>query len=728
MDKPGINRRSFIKTGAILGGGLLIGFSVPLAGRGGKTSLTGIPGGFSPNAFLNVGTDNKITVLLTHVEMGQGVWTTLSMLIADELDVDIEKIKVIHSPAGKHWNHSVFGVQITGGSSSTWSEFDRYRQAGATARTLLTQAAAKRMKVAPENCTTGNGYVISGKAKLSYGEVAEDAALLTVPKEVPLRSKDKWRYIGKGSKRLDGPAKTNGTATYGIDVKFPGLLTAVVAHPPVFGGKVKSFDATKAKSVAGVKQVVQVPGGVAVIADHYWAALQGRKVLKVEWDLGEGANMNSDQQLLKYQELVKTNGLPAAEKGNAGTALSKAAETVEAEYIFPYLAHATMEPLNCTVKISKDHCEIWTGTQMPATEQQAAAKILNLRPDQVVVNTVFLGGGFGRRATASADFVSEAVEIAKASGKFIKMVWSREDDLKAGYYRPFFVHHVKAGLGANGLPLAWQHNIAGQSILAGTPFAAGIQNGIDDSSVEGVSNSPYITATPDHYVGLHTTKEVVPVLWYRSVGHTHTAYVMETIIDQLAHTAKKDPLEYRRALLAHHPRHLAALNLAAEKAGWSKPLPAGRFRGIAVHESFASYVAHVVEISMISGTPKIHTVTCAIDCGLAVNPDGVRAQMESGIIFAITMAVYGEITLKNGEVQQNNFYDYKISRLNESPEINVHIVESNEKMGGAGECGVPPMAPALANAIFAATGQRIYHLPMSKVFANLKKAGNETKS
>jgi isoquinoline 1-oxidoreductase beta subunit len=728
MDKPAINRRNFIKTGAILGGGLLIGFSVPLSGRTGKNSITGIAGGFSPNAFLNISPDNKITVLLTHVEMGQGVWTTLSMLIADELDVDIEKIKVIHSPAGKHWNHTVFGVQITGGSSSTWSEFDRYRQAGATARTLLTQAAAKRLKVTPESCTTGNGYVISGKTKLSYGELAEDAALLKVPTEVPLRSSDKWKYIGKGSKRLDGPAKTNGTATYGMDVKFPGLLTAVVAHAPVFGGNVKSFDADKAKAVPGVKQIVQVPGGVAVIADHYWSALQGRKALKIEWELGEGANMNSDQQLLRYQELVKSNGLPAAQKGNAVTGLTKAAQTIEAEYIFPYLAHATMEPLNCTVKISKDQCEIWTGTQMPATEQDAAAKILNLRPDQVVVNTVFLGGGFGRRATASADFVSEAVEIAKASGKFIKMVWSREDDMKAGYYRPFYVHHLKAGLGSDGLPVAWQHNIAGQSILGGTPFAAGIQNGIDDSSVEGVNNSPYVVATPDHYVGLHTTKEVVPVLWYRSVGHTHTAYVMETIIDQLAHAAKKDPVEYRRSLLKHHPRHLAALNLAAEKSGWSKPLPAGRFRGVAVHESFGSYVSEVVEISMINGSPKIHTVTCAIDCGLAVNPDGVKAQMESGIIFGITMAVYGEITLKDGKVQQNNFYDYQISRLNESPEINVYIVESNEKMGGAGECGVPPMAPALANAVFAATGKRIYQLPMSKVFAELKKAGNESKS
>ena len=393
------------------------------------------------------------------------------------------------------------------------------------------------------------------------------------------------------------------------------------------------------------------------------------------------------------------------------TALTGASKLVEAEYVFPYLAHAPMEPMNCTVKLDSDHCEIWVGTQLPGIDQAAAAKILGFNPDQVTVNTVFLGGGFGRRATPSSDFVVEAVHIAKASGQFIKMVWTREDDMKSGYYRPAYIHNVKVGLNAQGIPAAWQHNIAGQSIMEGTMFAGMIKNGIDETSVEGIADSPYLDAIPDHYIGLHTTKSPVPVLWFRSVGNTHTAYVMETMIDALAHAAGQDPVAYRRTLLKGHARHLSALNLAAEKAAWDQPLPAGRFRGVAVHEAFGSYVAEVVEISMEKGQPKVHKVTCAIDCGVAVNPDGVRAQMESGIVFGLTMALYGEISIEKGMVKQSNFYDYRMVRMNESPVIEVHIVPSTEKMGGAGECGVPPMAPALANAVFAATGKRILHLP-----------------
>jgi isoquinoline 1-oxidoreductase beta subunit len=414
----------------------------------------------------------------------------------------------------------------------------------------------------------------------------------------------------------------------------------------------------------------------------------------------------------EYKKLVLTRGLPAAEKGNVKTALTGATKLIETEYVFPYLAHATMEPLNCTVKLSADHCEIWAGTQLPGIDQAAAAKILGFSPDQVTVNTVFLGGGFGRRATPSSDFVSEAVQIAKASGQFIKMVWTREDDIKGGYYRPAYVHKVKVGLNAGGMPVAWQHNIAGQSIVAGTPFAAMIKEGIDETSVEGTKDSPYLTSVPDHFIGLHTTKSPVPVLWFRSVGNTHTAYVMETMIDELAHAAGQDPIAYRRILLKDHSRHLAALNLVAEKSGWDSPLPPGHYRGVAVHESFGSYVAEVVEVSMDKGQIRVHKVTCAIDCGVAVNPDGVCAQMESGIVFGLTMALYGEISIEKGMVKQSNFYDYRIARMNESPAtIEVHIVDSTEKMGGAGECGVPPMAPALANAVFAATGRRVYQLP-----------------
>ena len=718
--KPAVSRRNFLRTGAVLGGGLLIGFRVSAGGgrlaEGGRLGAglqgaTGVPGEASPNAYLRIAPDNKITVVLAHAEMGQGIWTTLPMMIADELDAEWKDIHVEHAPVGKDWNHTAFGIQITGGSSSTWSEFDRYRMAGATARVVLVQAAAQRWNISPESCRTANGYVTSGDKKASYGELAQEASALPKPEKVALRPASEWKYIGKGAKRLDGPAKTNGTAKFGIDMQFPGLLTAVVAHAPAFGGKVKSFDASKAKAVPGVKQVVQIPSGVAVIADHFWAASQGRKALEIVWEAPSIVTLDTPAQVDQYRKLAATKGMPAAQKGDAETALTKAVKIVESEFIFPYLAHAPMEPMNCTVKLDKDQCQIWTGTQLPGIDQAAAAKVLGFTPNQVTINTVFLGGAFGRRATPSSDFVVEAVQIAKASGQFIKMVWTREDDMKGGYYRPAFVHKVKVGLDGSGMPVAWQHNIAGQSIVEGTLFAGMIRNGIDESSVEGIADSPYLEEIPDHYVGLHTTKSPVPVLWFRSVGNTHTAYVMETMLDELAHAAGQDPVAYRRKILKNKPRHLAALNLAAEKAGWDRPLPAGHFRGVAVHESFGSYVAQIVEITMVKGQPKVQKVTCAIDCGVAVNPDGVRAQMESCIIFAQTMALYGEITIEKGMVKQSNFYDYPMARMYEAPVIDVHIVQSTEKMGGAGEPGVPPVAPALANAVFAATGKRVYKLP-----------------
>jgi isoquinoline 1-oxidoreductase beta subunit len=706
-----MNRRAFLQSGTILGGGLLISFTIPQANKLAALGKTTADAGFAPNAFLNIATDNTITVYLSHVEMGQGIWTTLPMLLADELDVDLNQVTVKHSGVGKAYNHTIYGIQITGGSSSTWSEFDRYRNAGATARVLLTQAAAKRSGVAVENCKTEKGYVVAAGKKYTYGELAADAALLPVPQQVPLRPKKDWRYIGKGAGRIDATVKTNGEAKFGLDIQFPGLLTAVVAHAPVFGGKVQSFDATKAMQVAGVVQVVQIPTGVAVIANHFWAAQQGRKALQVTWDNGAGAALSTSKQTEAYKKLAATDGLVAQQKGDAAAGLSKASKVIAAQYVFPYLAHAPMEPMNCTVNLQKDSCEIWTGTQMPGIDQVAAAKILDMKPEQVKINVTFLGGGFGRRATPTSDFVTEAVHIAKVSGKPVKMVWTREDDMKGGYYRGFCVHDVKVGLDAQGLPIAWKHNIVGQSIMGGAPMF-GPPPPVDNTSVEGVKGSPYIAGVPDHYIGLHTTKEVVPILWFRSVGNTHTAYAMETMLDELAHAAGQDPVNYRRALLKGHARHLAALNLVADKGGWEKPAPHGRYKGVAVHEAFGSYVAIIAEVSINNGQVRVHKIDCAIDCGLAVNPDGVKAQMESGIIFGLTMALYGEITLENGKVLQNNFYDYRIARMNESPEINVFIADSNEKMGGAGECAVPPTAPAIVNAIFAATGKRIYNLPI----------------
>jgi len=719
-----ISRRTFIKASALVVGGLVIAFSIPQAKRfllPGAAKETGNAGESklpAPNAFLRIGTDNTITVMLAHSEMGQSIWTTLPMLIAEELDADWSKIRVEHASASPAYIHTAYGIQITGGSSTTWSEFDRYRQAGALTRQLLIGAAAEQLGVPAANLKTENGFVISGDTKISYGDLAEAAAKLETPKAVTLKDPKDWKVIGKATKRLDGPEKINGTAVFGQDIHFDGLMTAMVARSPVFGGSVKSFDASAAKQVKGVQQVVQVPTGVAVVADNYWAAKQGREALKVEWDLGPNAGLDSKAMLEDFRSKAANPGLVAAQLGDSKATLSKADKLIEAEYALPYLAHSPMEPLNCSVRIEKDACEIWTGTQMQTTDQQAAAKILGLKPEQVKIHTLFLGGGFGRRANPAADFVSEAVQVAKAAGVPVKTVWSREDDVQGGYYRPMYVHKAKIGVDANGFPAAWEQVTVGQSIMLGTPFEAFmIKDGVDATSVEGIADSPYLKQIPNYHVSLHTVKTGIPVLWWRSVGHSHSAFVMESLIDELAHSAKKDPLDYRRALLKGHPRHLAALNLAAEKAEWGKPLPKGVSRGIAVHESFGSFVAQVAEVSVDQGAVKVHRMVCAIDCGLAVNPDSLKAQMESSISFGLGAAMQSEITFKEGKVQQSNFHDYLVMRMSDMPKVEVHIVQSTEKMGGVGEPGLPPVAPAVTNAIFAATGKRIRQLPIGNQLA-----------
>jgi isoquinoline 1-oxidoreductase beta subunit len=645
--------------------------------------------------------------------MGQGIWTALPMLIAEELDADWSRIRVEHAPAAPAYAHTAFGMQMTGGSSSTWSEFDRCRQAGAMARALLVAAAAQRFSVEPLACRTENGAVISGSKRARYGELAEAASKMPAPKTVPLKDPKDWKIIGKPTRRLDTPEKITGRAVFGIDVRFDGLLTAVVARPPVFGGKVKSLDDTKAKTVPGVRSVVRVPSGVAVVADHFWAAKLGRDALDIDWDLGAHARLDDAAMREEFSRLAGTKGTTAAQAGNVTGAFAKAAKTIEAEYAVPYLAHATMEPLNATVRISSSKCEIWTGTQFQTMDQQVAAKITGLKPEQVEIHTTFLGGGFGRRATPTSDFVSEAVQVAKAAKAPVKTVWTREDDVRGGYYRPAYVHRAHIGLGSDGLPAAWHHAIVGQSILAGTPFEPMmVKNGIDATSVEGVADSPYLKSVPNHRVDLHSPKLGIPVLWWRSVGHSHNAFVMESLIDELAKATGKDPLEYRRALLKGHSRHLAALNLAAEKAKWGTPVPQGRARGIAVHESFGSYVAQVAEVSVEKAGIRVHRVVCAIDCGVAVNPETVRAQMESGIAFGLGAALHSKLSFKDGRVQQSNFHDYQVLRLDEMPVVEVHIVPSTEKMGGVGEPGVPPIAPAVANAVAVLTGQRLRELPL----------------
>lgn len=711
-----VSRRGFLKGSALLGGGLVVAFVIPGAHRF-AVGAENEGNVFAPNAFLRIGNDNVVTVLLGHSEMGQGIWTGLTMLIAEELDADWSKIRVEHSPASAaDYGMAGFGgMQITGGSTSTWMEFDRYRQAGAAARLMLVDAAAKRFNVAPSAIHTESGVVIAGDNRATYGELADDAGKLPVPDPASIKFKEAkdWKLIGKPTKRLDTPEKITGRAKFGMDVQFEGLMTAMVARSPVFGGSVKSFEGAEALAVPGVHKVVQVPTGVAVIADHYWAAKLGRDALKVEWDLGPNAGLDSQKLLESFRKLATTPGVSASKAGDTTAALGKAAKTVDVEYSVPYLAHAPMEPLNCTVKISKDKCEIWTGTQFQTLDQMIAGKITGLKPEQVEIHTEFLGGGFGRRANPTSDFVAEAVQVAKAAGGPVKTVWSREDDVRGGYYRSAFLHQARIGLDAGGMPVAWKHVMVGQSIMAGTMMEATmVKDGIDKTSVEGVADSPYLEDLANHQVELHSPTTGISVLWLRSVGHSHTAFVMESLIDELAEAAGKDPVEYRRNLLKAHPRHLGVLNLAVEKANWKAELPDGHALGVAVHESFGSYVAQVAEVSQDNLKIRVHRVVCAVDCGIAVNPMSIAAQMESCITFGLGFTLHSKLTFKDGQVVQSNYHDYQVLRLNEMPVVEVHIVPSTERSGGIGEAGVPPTAPAVANAVFALTGQRLRELPL----------------
>ncbi|CAG8872550.1 xanthine dehydrogenase family protein molybdopterin-binding subunit [Pseudomonas fluorescens] len=711
-----LSRRGFLKGSAVLGGGLVVAFAMPGAHRFamGAENQGNV---FAPNAFLRIGNDNSVTVLLGHSEMGQGIWTGLTMLIAEELDADWSKIRVEHSPASAadYGLPGFGGMQITGGSTSTWMEFDRYRQAGAAARLMLIDAAAKRFNVAPSEIHTESGVVIAGEHRASYGELADDAGQLPRPDPASIKLKDAkdWRLIGKPTRRLDTPEKITGRAKFGMDVQFDGLMTAMVARSPTFGGSVKSFEGAEALAIPGVHKVVQVPTGIAVIADHFWAAKLGRDALKIEWNPGPNAGLDSQALLESFRKLATTPGINAGQAGDTQAALAKATRKIDVEYSVPYLAHAPMEPLNCTVSITQDKCEIWTGTQFQTLDQMVAGKITGLKPEQVVIHTEFLGGGFGRRANPTSDFVSEAVYVAKAAGAPVKTVWAREDDIRGGYYRSAFLHHARIGLGADGLPLAWKHVMVGQSIMAGTSLEASmVKDGIDKTSVEGVADSPYLEGLANHQIELHSPKTGISVLWLRSVGHTHTAFVMESLIDELATAAGKDPVEYRRTLLKDHPRHLGVLNLAVEKANWKAPLPDGHALGVAVHESFGSYVAQVAEVSQDNLAIRVHRVVCAVDCGIAVNPQSIAAQMESCITFGLSFALHSKLTLKDGQVVQSNYHDYQVLRLNEMPLVEVHIVPSSDKPGGIGEAGVPPTAPAVANAVFALTGQRLRELPL----------------
>jgi isoquinoline 1-oxidoreductase beta subunit len=711
------SRRSFLQAGAAAG--IVIGFHLP--GGGSAAAQGAAP--FAPNAFVRIAPDGSVTVIAKHIEFGQGSYTGLATIVAEELDADWGQVRVESAPAdASKYNNLAFGqVQGTGGSSAIANSWEQLRKAGAAARAVLVAAAAREWGVPATEVTVEKGVVshaASGR-RAGFGELAGKAAGIAPPDNPPLKDPKDFKLIGTRVPRVDSAAKSNGTAVFTLDVYLPDVLTALIARPPLFGAKARQVDATASRQVKGVVDVVEVPAGVAVLATGYWAARKGREALRVEWDLSGAETRGSADLLAEYEALAAKPGLPARRDGDAAKAIAAAPRRLEAEYRFPYLAHAPMEPLDCVIRLSGGGCEIWAGSQLQTVDQNTAAQILGLAPEKVQIHTMLAGGSFGRRATPNADVVAEAASIVKAiQGRVpVKLVWTREDDIRGGRYRPIYLHRLAAGLDDAGKIAGWQHTIVGQSILKGTPFEpAMVKDGIDATSVEGARNLPYDIA--DLSVDLHTTEAGVPVLWWRSVGSTHTAFSTETFLDELAHAAKRDPVELRRSLLSHHRRHLGVLDLAAEKAGWGSPLPQGRARGIAVHESFGSFVAQVAEVSVgRDGAPKVHRVVCAVDCGVAVNPDVIRAQMEGGIGYGLGAALYDQITLEKGRVRESNFHDYKPLRIEDMPEIEVHIVPSGEAPTGVGEPGVPPIAPAVANALFQLTGERVRQLPFIRVGA-----------
>lgn len=729
-----VSRRRFLQ-GAT---GLALGFYLaPLAARAlDGAAQTAVGADFAPNAFVRIDSDGVVTVLAKHLEMGQGTDTGLATLVAEELDADWSRVRVVGAPAdASRYANLAFGMQATGGSTAIANSYEQMRTAGATARAMLVAAAAARWQVEPDSLSVRSGVIHhpgSGRSA-GFGELVEAAAKLPVPEQVHLKDPADFTLIGTlKTPRRDSAAKTDGSAIFTQDVHLPGMLTAMVAHPRRFGATVESFDDTAARAIAGVVGVVQFAAGprafdgVAVLATNGWAARQGRDALKVQWNESGAFKLGSEEIMARYRDAAAQPGRVASRHGDIDTALEAPATLIEADYEFPYLAHAAMEPLNCVVRLEDQRCEIWNGEQWHTLDQAAVAAFLGIAVERVHINQLYAGGSFGRRANPHSDFLLEAVAIARSAREQgidapIKMVWTREDDTRGGYYRPMNLHRARLALDADGELIGWHQRLVGQSIMTGSalePFT--VKDGIDGSSVEGAANLAY--DVPNLQIELHTPEDIaVPVQWWRSVGHTHTAFSTECLVDEAAVTAGRDPVEYRRQLLQGKPHHLAVLDLVVEKSAWHQPLEAGaagerRGRGVAVHESFSSFVAEVAEVTVRKdGSFRVDRVVCAVDCGIAVNPDVVRAQMEGGIGFGLAALLYGEITLEEGVVQQSNFHDYPVLRINEMPAVEVHIVPSALKPTGVGEPGVPPLAPAVANAIFAATGQRMRRLPFRSV-------------
>ncbi len=721
----GVTRRDFIKAGLVAGGGLTLAVSIEGCGKEAAPPAAGAA--FAPNAWIRIGEDDTVTVMVDRSEMGQGVSTSLPMLVAEELDADWTTIRYEFAPANEAYYNPLSLGQLTGGSTSIRAAWRPLREAAGKARLMLVSAAAAGWGIVPEHCVTENGTVVAPDGRrVRYGAVARAAAAVPVPERVTLKKAGDFRLIGKPVTRLDLQAQVTGKTVFGIDAGPQNALTAVVARCPVFGGTVRSYDDTVARAVPGVKRVLRISNGVAVVASGYWAAKLGRDALKVEWDEGAGAALDDAVVSARLTALAGTTGHNARKTGDIAQGFVDSAKTLDAVYEVPYLAHAAMEPMNCTADVRPDSVTVWAPTQFQAGPKLlgggargAAAKAGGVPVDRVTVHTTYLGGGFGRRA--ESDFVVEACEVSRAMRAPVRVIWSREDDIRHDQYRPAARHVLRAGIDASGAPLAWSHRIVSPSIVAKflpswlpgfiAHLAGPLKGGVDASAIEGALDLPY--AAPNFEVTYSQADLGVPVGFWRSVANSHTAFAVQCFVDELAALAGKDPVAYRRELLARSPRDLAVLNLAAEKSGWGTPAPAGRFRGVAVHDSFGSFVAQVAEVSVEGDAVRVHRVVCVVDCGQVINPDTVTAQMEGGIVFGLTAALKGKITLAGGRVTQSNFHDYKLLTMREMPTIEVYIVPSTMEPGGVGEPGTPPIAPAVANAVFAATGKRVRELPIA---------------
>jgi len=703
---PNASRRAFLKAGGTTGAALVVTFALPL----GASRVMAADPGFAPNAFLRITPDNRVTVVCGSSEMGQGVLTAIPMLVAEELDADWTLVGVEQAPSDTAFNNPVFGMQATGGSTTIRAFYLPMRQAGAAAREMLVAAAARRWGVKPGLIKTADSHVIGPRGqRLSYGQLVETAAREAVPTKPTLKKNADFKILGKRTRRLDTPAKINGSARFGMDAQVDGMLIAVMARAPAPGAKPLKYDEAAARAVKGVQAVIAIPDGVAVLAGGYYAARQGRDALQVQWDLGAHADLSSAKVQKMLGDAADQASAVAKTSGNTSAALNAAATRLGATYQVPYLAHATMEPLNCLAWVKDGSVEIWAGTQSQGPASGIIASVAGVPVEKVKVNTLMLGGGFGRRF--APDFMIDATLLSKISGKPVKLIYTREDDMAAGFYRPASLVKFEGGLDARGRPTALMAMVGSPSIMAGSGFMKIPPSGVDNFAVEGLADQPYAIANQHIAYG---RAEPGPQVWFwRSVGHSQNAFFIESFIDEMAAAAKADPYVFRARLLKDRPRELGVLQAAAQKAGWGKPLPKGHYRGIAVAESFGSYVAQVAEVSVArDGTPRVHRVVAAVDCGLTVNPLTIERQVESAIVYGLSAALYGRISYKDGVVEQGNFHDYPVLRMNEMPKVEVHILASQQPPGGMGEPGTPPIAPAVCNAIFAATGVRVRELPI----------------